>query len=316
MKLRIEEYDSVDPSGVLHMNLLSLGYPLTPKLVALMRRVDPRPLPFFGVYATVDGVVAGQVLVYRLPMMTTEGAEDVGGVCAVCTNPGFTRMGIATRLLDEAHHRMRTVGLRFSTLGTTRHRAAHALYLRDGYEDAFTAAVTFASYQRVRCDGSLRAERADGQRLYLAESLFQRVSAGRLGFSLRPERFMQMMVAIGDLAADAVWLLWDEDELVGYALCRLTDSVLQVDNLLLTEGVDAASAVSAIAQQAESAYVQVRVDQPLVASSLRQAGYPTELTGWSTFMVKSLVPDVNVADARRLFGIGTNRFMISPIDVT
>jgi hypothetical protein len=33
-------------------------------------------------------------------------------------------------------------------------------------------------------------------------------------------------------------------------------------------------------------------------------------------MVKPLVPKVTAADARRLFGIGTDRFLISWLDVT
>jgi hypothetical protein len=33
-------------------------------------------------------------------------------------------------------------------------------------------------------------------------------------------------------------------------------------------------------------------------------------------MVKPLIPDVTIEDARRLFGIDTNRFLISWLDVT
>jgi hypothetical protein len=33
-------------------------------------------------------------------------------------------------------------------------------------------------------------------------------------------------------------------------------------------------------------------------------------------MVKLLVPEVSAEDARRLFGIGTDRFLISWLDVT
>lgn len=36
---------------------------------------DPRPFSFFGIYAVEDGVVAGQVEVYHLPIVTTAGLE-------------------------------------------------------------------------------------------------------------------------------------------------------------------------------------------------------------------------------------------------
>ena len=43
--------------------------------------------------------------------------------------------------------------------------------------------------------------------------------------------FIPMMVATGDLGADEMWLLWIEDELVGYAIAKVSESVLKVDNL-------------------------------------------------------------------------------------
>ncbi len=312
----IVEYDAVDPLGVLHLNLLCLGYALTPERVALIRQLDPRPFPFFAVYAVEDGTVIGQVAVYRLPMVTAEGPEDIGGVCAVCTHPAFSRRGIATRLLDEAHIQMRAVGLRFSTLGTARYRVAHMLYQKRGYDDVFTSRSTFACRNKVWCDMPLRVERANAGKLNLADDLFQQVAAGHLGFARRHKSFIPMLVATGDVGADEVWLLWNDSELVGYVLAKVSESVLSVDNLLLTEGVDAASAVSAVARDLHASYFQVRVDHPSIAKSLRQAGYLTERSNWSTFMIKPLIPEVTIEDACRLFGIGTEQFLISPIDVT
>ncbi len=92
--------------------------------------------------------------------------------------------------------------------------------------------------------------------------------------------------------------------------------MLTVDNLLLVEGVDAARAVAALAHDLSAPYLQVRVDHPSVAASLRQAAYPPDRPNWSTFMIKPLIPEVTAEDARRLFGIGTERFLISLIDVT
>jgi len=53
-----------------------------------------------------------------------------------------------------------------------------------------------------------------------------------------------------------------------------------------------------------------------VAADLRQAGYPPAQPGWGAFMLKPLASDVTVEDARRLFGIGSERFLISDMDVT
>lgn len=314
--MKIVEYDDVDPLSVLYLNLLSLGYPLTLEKVSLIRHLDARPFPFFAVYAIEDGIVAGQVGIYRLPMITTNGPEDVGGICAMCIHPAFSRQGIATQLLDEAHTRMRSDGLRFSTLGTARHRAAHALYKKQGYEDVFISTSTFTTRENVHSDSHLLAECATSGKLHLADSLFQKVAVGNLGFARRDKSFFSMMVATGEIAEGEIRLLWDGNELVGYALAGVSESVLSVSSLLLAEGVDAGAAISALAQDKTISHIRVRVDHQSIATSLQRTGYSRVVPDWGTFMIKSLTPEVSSDDACHLFGIGTERFMISRIDVT
>jgi hypothetical protein len=52
--MKILEYDEVDPLGVFYLNMLALEFPLTAEHVAHIRRTDPRPFPFFTLYA-VEG---------------------------------------------------------------------------------------------------------------------------------------------------------------------------------------------------------------------------------------------------------------------
>jgi GNAT superfamily N-acetyltransferase len=314
--MKIVEYDVVDPLQVLQLNLLSLGYALTPERVALIRRLDPRPFPFFAIYAIEEEIVVGQVGVYRLPMVSTEGREDVGGVCAVCTHPAFSRHGIARELLEVAHNRMRAAGLRFSTLRTSRHRVAHALYLRQGYEDVFFSNSTIAHYQSVLHLGRLRAERANAEKLHLTDDLFRRVANGRLGFAYRYESFITTQVEMGEVDASCIWLLRADSELVGYALVDTSQAVLTVNDILLAEPTDTSEAVMSIAREMNVHYVQVCINNPLVAESLRLAGFPPACLDWSTFMIKPLAQNVTIADARCLFGIGTERFLFSWMDTT
>jgi GNAT superfamily N-acetyltransferase len=316
MAIRILEYDQVDPLGVLNLNLLSLNYALTPERVALIRQHDLRPFPFFGVYAVDDGFVAGQVGVYRLSMMTAEGPEDVGGVCAVCTHPAYSGRGIATQLIEEAHHRMRAAGLRFSTLGTARHRGAYSLYCRLGYEDLFAPSSILMPCSNLAIENQMRAERAGADRLNQCGEVFRQAAAGLWGFAIRHNSFMETMVAIGDVGLEDVWLLWNDKELVGYALAKVASSVLIVSNLLLTEGYDAATALGALARNRSVDNLRVRVDHSSVVESLQRAGYPPPQAEWTTFMVKSLVSEVTADDAREFFGVASERFLISCIDVT
>ena len=60
--MKLLTYDQVDPLGVLHLNLLCLGYPLTPELAARLRRHDPRVMERARrLVRLVDGAVESDV---------------------------------------------------------------------------------------------------------------------------------------------------------------------------------------------------------------------------------------------------------------
>jgi hypothetical protein len=103
---------------------------------------------------------------------------------------------------------------------------------------------------------------------------------------------------------------------VGYALARVNKSVLSISSMLLPNGTDATEAVAAVANELKATYVKVKVSRPVDIASLRQAGYQIAHPTWGAFMLKPLTPQVDVENARRLFGIGTDRFLISWLDIT
>lgn len=301
---------------MLDLNLSSLNFPLTPERAAKIREMDPRSFPFFALYAVIGGIVAGQVGVFRLPVVTTTGKEEVGGLWAVCTHPSFRRQGIASRLSEEAHDRMRQAGLRLSTLGTSRHLGAYLLYQKHGYVDAHVSGSTMARCDEVCGQSSLRAIQADASKWILVDELFDRLSRDYLGFARRHPAFIAMMVAAGDIGPKDIWLIRREGHLVGYALARRVDTVLSVYSLLLETGVDAAEAVAAIADEMNVLFMRVRVDHERVGENLRGAGYPPIRDRWGVFMIKSLVPELSLDAARSSLGIGSERFLISQIDIT
>lgn len=311
--MRILEYDDVDALGVLQLNMLALDFALTPEHVAHIRRTDPRPFPFFAIYAVENNQVLGQVGVFRLPMISTEGREDVGGVWAVSTHPHADGRGIASRLLDEAHQRMQEAGLRFSTLGTNRFRVAYRLYQRQGYEDTQVLATALARWETAHQPTRLKAQLAGVGGFDLVEEIFERIARQYLGFAWRhlPFRTLREKVSAEDL-----WVLWENKTPVGYALAHCAKSILNVSSLLLSAGIDAAEAVAAVVTEAKAPYVKVKINRPVEFSSLIGAGYQVARPTWGAFMLKPLTPDVTVQDARQLFGIGTDQFLISWMDIT
>lgn len=314
--MRIFEYDEVDPLEVLHLNLLCLDFALTPEYAAAMRRLDPRPFACFAVYAKVQERVAGQVGVFRLPVVSLAGAQEVGGVWAVSTHPAHARQGIASRLLDEAHTRMRRAGLHYSTLSTQRDRAAYSLYRRLGYEDVYFSSAMFARRTLLPKQTELRAEQAGSARLPLADQLFEQAARDHLGFARRHTPFFTSLEARGDRAACNLWLLWHGSEPLGYAVAHASKTVLRLDNLLLLRGVDPVAAVAALARELDAPYVSIRADRPADGERFARAGFLHAQPAWNVFMVKPLAADVSVAQFRHQYGVTTGRFLVSCLDVT
>jgi hypothetical protein len=83
-----------------------------------------------------------------------------------------------------------------------------------------------------------------------------------------------------------------------------------------SEGIDPVAAVSAVAHELDIPYIQVRVDRPADMAHFAQAGFHVTDWDWGTFMVRPLAPGATVDDFRHQFGVGTDRFLISYMDVT
>ena len=311
--MNIFEYNNVDPISVLHLTMLALGFPFTPEHAAHIRDMDPRPFPFFTVNAVEDDRVLGQVGVFRLPMISMEGGEDVGGVWAVSTHPNYAGRGIASALLDEAHTRMRDAGLRFSTLGTSRSGVSHKLYQRHGYVDMNVWATALTRWDAAHQPTRLRAQSPGPKGYDFVEKLFADLASDYLGFAWRHTPFARLRDKVN---LEEIWVLWENNAVVGYAFARKEKSLLFISVQVLRMDVNATEAIAAITSELKAPYVQVSLSRPSDIDSLRRAGWQVAHPDWSAFMVKPLLPDLTAEDARRLFGIGTDRFLISWLDET
>jgi len=310
--MKFLEYNDVDPLQVLNFTLLALDFPFTPEYAAHIRRTDPRPFPCLTINAVEDNMVLGQVGVFRLPMISTYGREDVGGVWAVSTHPSHSGRGVASALLDEAHIKMREAGLRFSTLGTNRYRVAYKLYQQHGYEDMHVYATALAKWETSHQPTRLLAQPVGLDGYQVVEKTFNNIAQDYLGFARRHTPFARLRL----INLDDIWILLENGLPVGYVFVKSDQSLLRISNLTLKLGMDAAEAVAAITAELRSTYVQVKISRPSEIDSLRQVGYQVTHPTWGAFMIKPLDPDVTIEDARRIFGIGTDKFLISWLDVT
>ncbi len=311
--MKILEYNEVDPVQVLHLALLALDFPFTPERAAHIRRTDPRPFPFFTLNAVENGLVLGQMGVFRLPMVSEEGREDMGGIWAVSTHPQHSGRGIASRLLAESHARMVDAGLRFSTLGTDRYRSSYKLYQRLGYVDMNVWGTAFAPWETAHQPTRLRAESPGPDGYDFVESLFESIASQYLGFTWRHTPFARLRERV---SLEEIRILWKNSIPVGFVFARKENEMVHINVQALRMDVEAAEVVAAVVSELKAAYVQVTASRPTDLASLDRVGYRVAHPNWGAFMVKPLVPEVTVEDARRLFRIGTDRFLISWLDTT
>ncbi len=280
--------------------------------MAHIRQFDPRPFLCLAIYAVEGDEILGQVGIFRLPMVTTDGGEDVGGIWAVSTHPQYAGLGVASRLLEEAHTRMRNAGLRFSTLGTDRYRVAHKLYRRHGHEETFVWSTALARWETAHQPTRLHAEPAGVDGYDFIEQIYSDIAKNYLGFAWRYTPFERLRrINLSD-----IWILKKNNAVVGYALTITGLNVLKISNLVLQQEIDTAEALAALAAELRSGYVQVTISRPSETMSLKRAGYYVANPNWAGFMIKPLQPDIAMEDAVQLFGIGTDRFLISWLDVT
>jgi GNAT superfamily N-acetyltransferase len=310
--MKIVEYDDVDPHAVTYLNQLALDFTLSPERVARLRQIDPRPFPCLAIYAVEGNVVVGQVGIFRLPMISVEGREDVGGIWAVSTHPGYSGRGVASTLIAEAHLRMQAAGLRFSTLGTNRYRVAYQLYRQNGYAETNVSATALGRWEIAHQPTRLHAHPVNAGGYDFVECVFTDVARDYLGFAWRYTPFEDLRRV--DLSE--IWILEDSHHVIGYALAHLKNDMLSITDILLRLGVDISEAVSAVAAEVKSAYVRVEVSRPIELASLKRAGFFIAHPDWSSFMVKPLLPRLSAQDAVHHFGIGTDKFLFSWLDVT
>jgi GNAT superfamily N-acetyltransferase len=311
--MKILDYDEVNPLRVLHLTMLALDFSLTPEHAAHIRQTDPRPFPCFTVNAVEDEMVLGQVGVFRLPMISTEGREDVGGVWAVSTHPNYAGRGIASALLEEAHIRMRDAGLRFSTLGTDRSRVSYRLYQRHGYVDMNVWATALTNWETAHQPTHLRAQSLGSEGYDFVEKIFADLASDYLGFAWRYTPFARLRDKVN---LEEIWALWENNAVVGYVFAHQEKSMLLINVQLLRPDINATEAIAAIAAELKAPYVQVSVSRPSDIDSLRRAGWQVAHPDWGAFMVKPLLPDLTAEDACGFFGIGMDCFLISWLDTT
>ncbi len=311
--IQISEYEQIDPLEALNLNLLSSGRPLTPEQAARLRAADPRVMSCLAFYALERGKVVGQIGLLRLPVVTVNGHEDLGGVWAVAVLPGTGRRAVLSALVEAVHSRLREEGLRFSIMAVRRNHPGVSVFREHGYADLGTWGSALARWEKTRQPTRYYAQPPGEAGFGLVEEVFAAVAGDYLGFTRRPSPFAPLREGI---RLEDILILWDNRRPVGYVLTAQERGLLRIKELVACMDVDAAEAVAAVTALVKTDFIQVNLSRPAEAASLERSGFRVTRRGYETFLLKPLEPGLSPTDARRLFDIGGDRFLISWLDLT
>ena len=309
--MNILAYNDVDPFEVLNLNLLGRDVVFTPETAAALRRSDQRIFPWLTLNAVERGSVTGQVGAFRLAMVSIEGRMDVGCAWGFVMRPDVKSREPGEGLLEELHARMRAERLSFSVVFANPRMPEFRAFGRLGYRRLHSPGSAFARWHTAYQPTRLSAGPAGPDGCERVERLFSAIAEPYLGFSRRPSPFPPLRA----VNPGHVWIIRQAGEAVGFALAHTDQSVLKVSQVVLQPGTNAAEAVAALAGNLRAGYVQVEVNRPAEISDLRRAGFQLNRPSNGSLMICPLDPGLTVADARRLFAAGTERFLFSRLDV-
>jgi hypothetical protein len=165
--------------------------------------------------------------------------------------------------------------------------------------------TALAKWETAHQPTRLRAQPPSPEGFDFVEKIFADLAVDYLGFACRHTPFARLRDKVN---LDDIWIVWENKEPVGYVFARKDNLLLKVNFQLLRMDIDTMEVIAAVVSEIKAAYVQVTMSRPSDIASAQRAGWRVAHPSWDAFMVKPLTPDVTIEDARRLFGIGTDRF--------
>lgn len=311
----IRTYDEVDPFDVYRLNLASFGWGIDDKTVRRVRRMDPFGVDGFAVYAGERGSILAQVVPLAFPVRLTTGIETVGGLAGVCSHPSVWGHGYARRLMEEVHDRFRSMGLRVSTLTTSRNIRGYGVYRALGYVDLgpFYRASRRLPTKRLR-PGDMYLRTPTRKDLPRMNRLFEGYTKDLLGWTARHPRAMDRRLAWNRNYLRRYRLVFRRGRPVGYLRTRPEDGY-ELEEVIVPRENDFRAAVRLMESRSRGRVIAVNwLTSGADRDRFEDLGYTLDGPIPDTTMALGLTRTLRTADLPRLFGVPPMRFAHYPTD--
>ena len=312
--MKVRTYDEIDPVDAFRLSVVAFGSAWDEATIGRVRSSDPRYLKEFALYAEERGRVLAQVVPLRFPVRLASGVEEVGGVAGVCSHPSVWGRGFAHRLMDAAHTRLRELGLRISTLTTSRNIRGYRVYAKMGYADLapFRSAVRRVTGRTPPKGYRLRA--ASRPDMPAIHALYRTQTRKMLGWTERPAKFLEWSLRRRHDYLERFRVLVRAREVVGYLRTRPHEGVT-MEEVVAPNFRDFRGAVTLMESRSRRDLATVNwITAEEDAARFRRLGYSVDGPIPDTTMALSLTDELRTAELPRLFGGTSGRFVQYPTD--
>ncbi len=313
--MQIRSYDELDPYEVQKLTWTAFGWTLEERWIRTIRRKDPRHIDEFAVYATERGKPVAQVVPLTMDVRLTTGPEQVGGLQGVCSHPSVWGKGYTRRLIEHVHDRFRSMGLRISTLTTSRNIRGYGVYAGLGYVDL---APLYCASKRIpkkrRRPEGIRVRKATKSDFRTIQALFGTYTRGLCGWTLRHPDTLAATFSWYSPYLGRYRIVMRDGKAVGY-LRTVRDRDILFEEVIVPRMGDFRDAVAAMESQvrgkvATTTWITCEKDR----KRFRDLGYDLGGPIGDTTMAVPLDRSVRAAEVPRLFGATTGPFAHYPSD--
>ena len=285
----------------------SLGMGFTPRRLEYYIKYDTQMADGpIGMCGLVDGKLVAIVGMLTMPTRTKHGEiEKVGGICAIGTNPLYTRRGYARKLLIAAEEYFRDQGIKFAFLTTKKSLVAYKWYLDAGYKNVKTVEDYPYLYKILKkvSPGSRKAiDRKYRLNLKKAQDIFKWYVKDHCGFTERNMKDLKSRMLV-NIYSKKLSLCTDN----GYALISRNNESVIIKEILAKSQKTYLELIKLAEAQTDYGVAAFHPFDPKAQKAFTRAGYITEPGNFITLMCKPL-------DSYKFSDYYNDRFMISKVD--
>lgn len=312
--MRVRSYDEVDPFEVHKLSMAAFGWAFRPEWIRTLTRRDPRYPEDYAVYAVERGRPLAQIVPLTMPVRLTSGVETVGGLQGVCSHPSVWGRGYTRRLIEHVHDRYRGMGLRISTLTTSRNIRGYRVYSSMGYRELVPFYCASRNVPKGRRRPGVRLRRATRRDLPILQELFERHARDLFGWSVRLPEILPARVAWWPKALTRYRVVLRDGRAVGYLRTRPEEDIL-MEEMVIPRWDDFRAAAALLecrvrGRVATTTWITCRRDQ----ERFRALGYDLDGPIPEATMAAPLDPGVRPRDLPAMFGTRSGRFVHYPTD--